>query len=240
MEGIGYDFIPDVLDGETSSTEWIKSERRRLVPYWRGSSSARRGSWWEGSSGSAVWAALQVAQERWTRGKRKIVTILPDSVRNYMTKFVDPRWMRENRFHEEDWATGSIGDVVRSLERSEVRCVTVEDTVGVAVQTMKELGISQMPVMDGGKLSGILTESDVLSALVSGSVSLQSSVAEAMNRRVQTVRAEDPASALTEIFGREEVAIVVDEDGRVEALLSKMDLVEYLTRGETLREASER
>ena len=71
-----------------------------------------------GSSGAAVWAAIQVAKDM-PPGSR-IVTILPDSVRNYMTKFLDDTWMRQHGFWEADWAMGTIGDLVRALGRREV------------------------------------------------------------------------------------------------------------------------
>ena len=90
MEGIGYDFIPDVLDRDLVD-RWIKSDdresflmARRLI--------RQEGFLCGGSSGSAVWACLEIAKEVGP-GKR-IVTILPDSVRNYMTKFLDDDWMR--------------------------------------------------------------------------------------------------------------------------------------------------
>ena len=53
-----------------------------------------------GSSGAAMWAAIQVAK---TLDKTKrVVVILPDSVRNYMTKFLSDSWMRENNFLDRD------------------------------------------------------------------------------------------------------------------------------------------
>jgi cystathionine beta-synthase len=49
-----------------------------------------------GSSGANVWAALQIGKKL-GKGKR-IVTLLPDSIRNYMTKFVDDGWLKEKNF----------------------------------------------------------------------------------------------------------------------------------------------
>ena len=65
-----------------------------------------------GSSGSAVWASLQVCRDLGP-GKR-VVVILPDSIRNYLTKFVDDRWMRQQGFFKADWEVGTVGDVMRN------------------------------------------------------------------------------------------------------------------------------
>ncbi len=94
VEGIGYDFIPAVLDN-TLVDRYIKiNDRdsfltaRRLI--------REEGLLVGGSSGSAVWAALQTAKTL-TTGQRCLV-ILPDSIRNYLSKFVDDGWMRERGF----------------------------------------------------------------------------------------------------------------------------------------------
>jgi cystathionine beta-synthase/cysteine synthase A len=94
VEGIGYDFIPEVLDNSVVD-EYVKVNdqdsflmAKRLI--------REEGLLVGGSSGSAVWAALQVAK-RLKKGQRCLV-ILPDSIRNYLTKFVDDQWMQAQGF----------------------------------------------------------------------------------------------------------------------------------------------
>lgn len=97
VEGIGYDFIPPVLDN-TLIDEYIKINdedsfltARRLIK--------EEGLLVGGSSGSAVWAALKAAKTL-KKGERCLV-ILPDGIRNYLSKFVDDKWMREHGFLKE-------------------------------------------------------------------------------------------------------------------------------------------
>jgi len=97
VEGIGYDFIPDVLDNALVD-EYIKVTdkdsflmARRLI--------REEGLLVGGSSGTAMWAALHAAK-RLKKGQKCLV-ILPDGIRNYMSKFVDDNWMRANGFLKE-------------------------------------------------------------------------------------------------------------------------------------------
>lgn len=94
VEGIGYDFFPKVLDN-TLIDKYIKTKdkdsflmARRLI--------REEGLLIGGSSGAAVWAALQAAKT--LKSGQKCMVILPDSIRNYLTKFVDDSWMKEKGF----------------------------------------------------------------------------------------------------------------------------------------------
>ena len=96
VEGIGYDFIPNVLD-RSLVDKWIKSEdkesyvmARRLI--------AEEGLLCGGSSGATMSAAVKVAK---TLGPdQRCVVLLADSIRNYMTKHLDDAWMIENKFYD--------------------------------------------------------------------------------------------------------------------------------------------
>ncbi len=179
-----------------------------------------------GSGGAAVWAALQVAREL-PKGAR-VVVVLPDSIRNYLSKFVDDAWMRQHGFLDLDWEMGSIGDIVRALPTKQVICIEDDQTLGDAVTTLKSHGISQLPCTSAGRLTGIITETDVLGFLVQGR-DRNTPLAEVMVRKISTVAPHEGAGALPEIFERGEVALVVDDDRHVQALVTKMDLIEYLS-----------
>ena len=96
--------------------------------------------------------------------------------------------------------------------------------------TFKERGFSQLPVTDHGKLAGILTEADALRVLVDGSATPKTSIAEVMVRKVSTIAPHAPANELPRIFERGEVALVVDEHRTVLGIVTKLDMIEHLTR----------
>jgi cysteine synthase len=98
VEGIGYDFVPGVLD-YTHIDEWIYTNdadsfrmARRLI--------REEGLLVGGSSGAAVWALIEAVKAH--PDARRALTILPDSIRNYLSKFVNDEWMREQGFLEDD------------------------------------------------------------------------------------------------------------------------------------------
>jgi len=97
VEGIGYDFVPDVLSYDDIDG-WIYSNdkdsfnmARRLI--------REEGLLVGGSSGAAVWAMLEVLKKE--ADIRRALTVLPDSIRNYLTKFVSDEWMRERGYLED-------------------------------------------------------------------------------------------------------------------------------------------
>lgn len=94
VEGIGYDFIPDVLDRELVDV-WVKSNDQESFEMAR-RAIRHEGFLCGGSSGSALWAALQVAPR--LKANQNCVVLLPDGIRNYMTKFITDKWMKENGF----------------------------------------------------------------------------------------------------------------------------------------------
>jgi cystathionine beta-synthase len=227
VEGIGYDFIPEVLDRDLVD-RWIKTNDKDSFRVAR-QIIRQEGLLVGGSSGSAMWAALRVCEEM--KEGQRVVVILPDSVRNYMTKFVDDSWMRQHGFLQADWEVGTIADVVRALPSRELITVEVSNRIGDVIGFFKKEGISQMPVLDDGRLAGILTEADVLHHLVSRQADDQTKVAEVMERRVATVSPHAGSGELPRIFERGEVAIVVDEEGKVTSILTKLDLIEFLAAG---------
>lgn len=96
VEGIGYDFIPTVLDRSVVD-HWVKTEdgesflmARRLI--------REEGLLCGGSSGAAMVGAVKAARELGLGSGKRVVVLLADSIRNYMSKHLNDGWMQSNGF----------------------------------------------------------------------------------------------------------------------------------------------
>ncbi|KAJ6263207.1 hypothetical protein Dda_1768 [Drechslerella dactyloides] len=183
VEGIGYDFIPDVLDRKLVD-KWYKTGDKESFLY------ARRlikeeGLLCGGSSGSAMAAAMQEA-----KGLKEgdvVVVVLPDSIRSYLSKFVDDDWMVNNDFmtaeelEKPETAKSPYHDAtIRSLRLKNIVAVQADAKVAGAIDIMREKAFDQLPVLSGTRLVGLVTLGNLLSYISRGKIHASSSVEEAM------------------------------------------------------------
>lgn len=160
VEGIGYDFLPGTLD-RTVVDKWVKSDDQNSLEI------ARRlikdeGLLCGGSSGAAMWGAIQAAKS--LKEGQKCVVLLPDSIRNYMTKFISDQWMEARNFKpliKNDkllwWDKHLTQDMVRPT-----KSISHYSTTAYAIATLKENPTPLLNVTgDNGSLVGLLTADNV-------------------------------------------------------------------------------
>jgi cystathionine beta-synthase len=225
VEGIGYDFIPEVLNRKLID-QWVKTNDRQSFLLAR-QLIREEGLLVGGSSGSALSAALTAAQSL-AKGQNCVV-ILPDGVRNYMTKFVEDKWMQINRFFGPDKLDGEVGVMMK--RKSGIPLVSIDETASAhrAVQLMKDKGISQLPVIHDNRLVGILTEVGLLQTLSSmQKIDSGLTVGQVMERNVPTVEEHTPLNVLQEILLSSGRAVIIDQKSRPVQIVTKIDLVEWM------------
>jgi cystathionine beta-synthase len=199
VEGIGYDFIPDVLD-QHSVDKWYKTDDRDSFHYAR-RLIAEEGLLVGGSSGSALAATIHAVKDLNLGKDDVVVVILPDSIRSYLSKFVDDDWLAANNLlpptppaepvSPQLSRTPSIkredptfqGARVRHLRLKPVQTVTSDSPCSAAIETMREKGFDQLPVLapsPSRRLVGLVTLGNLLSRISHGRATGKSPVSEVM------------------------------------------------------------
>ncbi|GAB1320033.1 cystathionine beta-synthase [Madurella fahalii] len=199
VEGIGYDFIPEVLDQKLVD-KWYKTDdresfqlARRLI--------AEEGLLVGGSSGSAMAAMIRAVKDLGLGKGDVVVVVLPDSIRSYLSKFADDDWLAANDLlpNDAENITGEnspvepktpshgasdpyAGATVRALRLKPVTSVLTTSACAEAIETMRDKGFDQLPVLTptGGKLAGLVTLGNLLSYISRGRASPKSPVSEVM------------------------------------------------------------
>ena len=233
VEGIGYDFVPEVLNQKTVDT-WIKTDDRNSFLLAR-KLIREEGLLCGGSSGAALYAALQEASK--LKKDQNCVVILPDGVRNYMTKFMDDKWMQENHFRETSKFSGKISDFKISSSFAPLLTIKHTDHIDSAIKLMRAHAYSQVPVTKDSKLLGILYEKDILEYMLSSNhSSMTVSVSQVMDRNVTTVDSNTPLNVLKDLLIYNGCVVVVNENKVPEKIVTNIDLVEWLVKQKESRD----
>jgi cystathionine beta-synthase len=179
------------------------------------------------STGTVIAAALRYCREQTT--KKKVVAFVCDTGNKYLSKMYNDYWMRDNGYLERA-STGDLRDLIsRPYADRDTVVVRPGDTLTVAYQRMKLYDVSQLPVMDGEQIVGIVDESDVLMKVYGNPCEFQCTVSEAMITKLDLVDMRADMQELLPVFERGHVAIVVDGE-RFVGLITRMDLLNYLRR----------
>ncbi len=225
VEGIGEDFLPPICDLSRVRRAYSIPDRESL-----GTARALLRS--EGvlagsSSGTLIAAALRYCREQ-DRPKR-VCTLVCDSGNKYLSKMFDDHWMSDQGLADRA-PTGDLRDVVgRRHAEGSVVAVAPGDHLAVAYGRMKLHGVSQLPVLEGGRVVAIVDESDLLLPISDDPARLRDPVRSVMSRRLETVPVRTPISGLLPMFERGLVPVVVDGDEFI-GLLTRIDLLGYLRR----------
>jgi len=242
VEGIGYDFIPDALD-RTLVDIWMKSKDKESLTMAR-QLIKDEGLLCGGSGGSAVSCAMIAAKE--LDKDQRVVVILADSIRNYMTKHLSDQWMADRKFmvlpedevSEHWWSLNRVA----VLERPPLLTVTPSITCQDAVALMQSKGYDQLPVVDPQSvIVGMVTLGALMAKLMSGKVSPSSSVKEILYSQFQRITLDTNLGCLSQILQKDHFAVIVHTnrlyvEGKVEekeicvGIVTQIDLLTFITK----------
>lgn len=225
VEGIGEDFLPDISDFSRVKKAYAISDKesflagRELL--------VKEGVLGGSSSGTLLAAALKYCREQ--TEPRKVVVFVCDTGNKYLSKMYNDYWMLDNGFLEREVHNDLRDLILRPYAQRDTVVVGPNDTLHVAYQRMKMYDVSQLPVMEGEKIVGIVDESDVLMHVYGKEERFKDSVASAMVTQLNVLQVTEPMESLLPVFDRGQVAIVVDGE-RFLGLITRIDLLNYLRR----------
>jgi len=223
VEGIGEDFIPPIADFSRVSKAYSISDEEACTTV--RDLLKKEGILAGSSSGTLLAAALRYCREQ--TQPRRVVTFVCDSGNKYLSKVFNDYWLMDQGFLKRE-QYGDLRDLI-TRRHDEHATVTVDpdDKLMTAYARMKLYDVSQLPVLEDGKVVGIVDEWDLLTATQENPARFRDPVRSAMTQRIETVGLKTPLTKLTEAFNKGHVAIVVD-NGKFYGLITRMDVLNHL------------
>ncbi|QRK06757.1 cystathionine beta-synthase [Archangium violaceum] len=225
VEGIGEDFLPPNADlsrvkkaYSIPDAESLETARMLLK---------KAGILGGSSTGTLLAAALRYCREQTT--PRRVCTLVCDSGNKYLSKMFNEFWMADQGFLPRQ-AHGDLRDVItrRYADRAVVT-LSPTDALLVAYARMKLYDVSQLPVLEGNKVVGMIDESDLLLAAINDETRLRLPVRDFMSTRLQTVDVRTPLPELLTLLDKGFVPIVMAGEEFI-GLITRIDLLNHLRR----------
>jgi len=225
VEGIGEDFIPDICDLSGVGHAYTISDAESF-------STAREVLRKEGllvgsSSGTLISAALKYCRAQ--RAPKRVVTFACDTGNKYLSKLFNDFWMEGQGFiHRE-----LLGDLRDLIGRPHGQRATVvvgpQDVLTTAHNRLRNAGFSQLPVMEGDELVGVLTEDDIIRHVFGHPDLMDAHVSEAMQTTFVSVDKDLAINHLVSILHAQPYAAVMD-GSQFLGLITRADVLNYLRK----------
>jgi len=228
VEGIGEDYTPKTFNSQVVD-EWVRISDRESFD------TARRLARLEGllvggSSGTAVAAALRYAQ-RLTPADL-VVAMLPDTGRNYLSKFYSDDWMREHGFADAPRRAATAGDVLQSQVSRRLLWLSPDHTVADAVALCREQAISQIPILEDGRPVGSIHEVTLARLLRAEGHQGRRPLREVMARPLPQVSERTSLDEVYRLLMSGSTGVLVERAGEIIGILTRIDLVDFWSREE--------
>ncbi len=222
VEGIGEDFLPSTIDLSIIDEIMRVDDRECFLMTRR--LAREEGLFVGGSAGAAVVGALRYAEE--TGRKENILILLPDGASKYLSKIFNDEWMRQHGFLDEPDAMGTVADLLRRRGDSALITARRGDSIRRVVGLLKEHGISQLPVVDGNRVVGLVAEADLLKHLVSQG-RLDDPTDALIESDYATVSPATRLALLQDILNDAKVVVVQDGADLI-GIITKIDFIDFL------------
>lgn len=223
VEGIGEDFIPPLADFSLvreaysiSDAESFNTARELLL---------REGILAGSSSGTLIAAALKYARQQ--KEPKNVVTFVCDSGNKYLNKMFSNSWLKSNGISP--YATkGNLVDIIaRRQEDGEVVSVMANDTLKVAIRKMSQNDLSQLPVVAGRAIVGLIDENQILHALANNRP-ITTPLSELMTTQIVRMSVRQSIEDLVKVLNKGGIPLIYDGPHFV-GLITRIDLINYIS-----------
>ena len=228
VEGIGQNFVPETADMtlidkaySIPDAEAIGTVRDLLL---------KEGILAGSSSGTLIATALRWCREQ--TGPKRCVTFVCDTGAKYLSKVYNDAWLADQGLGERE-IQGNLSDLIhRKYAVGDVVVAGPDDTLDTVFKRMRGADVSQLPIIQDGRLVGIVDESDIIHVMNTDEITRQERfkkpVGTVMTRDLDTVQVNEPLDALIPVFDRDRVALVLDGETFV-GLITRTDLINHLS-----------
>ena len=222
-EGIGEDFLPqnvnfDVIDLFEKVTDKDAALMTRDI-------ARKEGIFAGNSAGSAIAGLLQLKDK--LKPEDVVVVIFHDHGSRYMGKMYNEDWLRERGFLKDEKLTAR--SILAKRNNQEVITLDCEKTITEAINIMKTLSISQLPVTQQGMVIGKVTESNILDSLLENPSLKSSPVKEIMTASLPFVDLNTSIDKISSMINKDVSAVLVeDEQGKFE-IITQYDIIEAIS-----------
>lgn len=222
-EGIGEDFLPknvdfDVIDRFEKVTDKDAALMTREI-------ARKEGIFAGNSAGSALAGLMQLKNE--LKEGDLVVIIFHDHGSRYMGKMYNEDWLRERGFLSDEKLTAK--SILSRRERQDIITIDCEKSVLEAINTIKSLNISQIPVTQQGMIIGKLTESDILNSVLDNPGLKSGSIKEIMTASFPFIDLNTSIDKISSIINKDNMAVLVeDEAGKIE-IITQYDIINAIS-----------
>ena len=222
-EGIGEDFLPQnvdfsVIDRFEKVTDKDAALMMREI-------ARKEGIFACNSAGSTMAGLLQLKNE--LKEGDVVVVIFHDHGSRYMAKMYNDDWLRERGFLKDEKLTAKSILSKRGLQ--EIVTIDCDKTILEAINVIKTLNISQIPVTQKGMVIAKLTESDILDAILENPSLKSQRVEKIMTSSFPFVDLNTSIDKISSMIHKDNTAVLVeDQQGKIE-IITQYDIINAIS-----------
>lgn len=227
VEGIGEDFVPKTFNSQLVD-DWVRVSDAESFHVGR-EMARREGILCGGSCGTALAAALRYARR--LSAADLVVVLCADTGRNYLSKMYDDTWLAANNLQFAPEVRHSVGDLLKRRGERPLFTIRPEATAAEAIDMLRAAGISQLPVLDGGKPVGSVQEVTIARILHDHRDPEAVPVGEIMARPLPQLDVGTHLDEAYRLLLSGNTGVLATDGGEVVGIVTRIDLIDYWTAG---------